>query len=555
MAVTAEQLNIILSAKDKQFNDALKRSQKQVEFFAKKSQKQLNKTTQSFDVMGAAVGKFGAALSAGAIVGGFARLLDDATKTAKEIDNLARISGTGVERFQELAFAAKTVGLEQDKLSDILKDVNDKFGDYLATGAGPLADFFENIAPKIGITKEAFAGLSSDQALGLYIKSLQQAGVNQQELTFYLEALASDATALSPLFYNNAQALDTLSASARELGVVLDEDLIQKSVALRDRWEQVMASMTSKFTTFALTVAKGFDAVFNLSEMEQMKELEEEMSEIEEKRARLSDRIRQRTLEPRGDPKKNQEAIDDYVSSLNEESRKLNELNEQYKAIVDNLELRINLEDELSSIQDSQPSGATAIDKTITKTKTLAAEVSKLETVMNTVESSMEQAFMSMVDGTMTAKDAFRVMAVDIIRELYRIFVVKQITGFITSAITGGSAPASAAGTRGAVAPPAAPRASGGSVSAGKAYMTGESGRELFVPSRNGRILSPAQSRGALSGGGDGVTIVQNINVTTGVQQTVRAEIRQLMPQIADSAKAAVVDAKRRGGSYGRAFL
>jgi hypothetical protein len=45
-----------------------------------------------------------------------------------------------------------------------------------------------------------------------------------------------------------------------------------------------------------------------------------------------------------------------------------------------------------------------------------------------------------------------------------------------------------------------------------------------------------------------------NINVTTGVQQTVRAEIKSLMPQIADNAKAAVLDAKRRGGSYGGGF-
>ena len=56
------------------------------------------------------------------------------------------------------------------------------------------------------------------------------------------------------------------------------------------------------------------------------------------------------------------------------------------------------------------------------------------------------------------------------------------------------------------------------------------------------------------STGGDVVNVTQTINVSTGVQQTVRAEIKQLMPQIADSAKAAVVDAKRRGGSYGRAF-
>jgi len=95
-------------------------------------------------------------------------------------------------------------------------------------------------------------------------------------------------------------------------------------------------------------------------------------------------------------------------------------------------------------------------------------------------------------------------------------------------------------------------RAGGGSVQAGNAYMTGENGRELFVPAQNGRILSPAQTR--MAGGGEAVTVVQNINISTGVQQTVRAEIKGMMPQIADNAKAAVLDAKRRGGSFGRAM-
>jgi hypothetical protein len=71
----------------------------------------------------------------------------------------------------------------------------------------------------------------------------------------------------------------------------------------------------------------------------------------------------------------------------------------------------------------------------------------------------------------------------------------------------------------------------------------------MFVPSRSGSIVPNNHL-----GGGGGVVVNQTINVSTGVQQTVRAEIKQLMPQIADSAKAAVVDAKRRGGSYGRAF-
>jgi hypothetical protein len=66
-------------------------------------------------------------------------------------------------------------------------------------------------------------------------------------------------------------------------------------------------------------------------------------------------------------------------------------------------------------------------------------------------------------------------------------------------------------------------------------------------------VLSVGQAQSAISGG-DGVTINQTINVTTGVQQTVRNEIKTMLPQIAESAKAAVVDSKRRGGSYGRAF-
>lgn len=55
-------------------------------------------------------------------------------------------------------------------------------------------------------------------------------------------------------------------------------------------------------------------------------------------------------------------------------------------------------------------------------------------------------------------------------------------------------------------------------------------------------------------GQGGGVVVNQVINVTTGVQQTVRAEIMTLMPQIAGAAKAAVADAKMRGGGYAAAM-
>ena len=166
------------------------------------------------------------------------------------------------------------------------------------------------------------------------------------------------------------------------------------------------------------------------------------------------------------------------------------------------------------------------------------------------IGSKMEDAMMSMIDGTKSAGEAFRDMARSVIAELYRIFVVKRITGFITRAISGAFG-VPATGTAGP------PSFEGGG-------FTGAGSRSGGIDGRGGfpAILHPNEtvvdhtrgSAGGLGGMGGSVVVNQTINVTTGVQQTVRAEIKNLLPQISETAKAAVVDAKRRGGSYGRAF-
>ena len=161
----------------------------------------------------------------------------------------------------------------------------------------------------------------------------------------------------------------------------------------------------------------------------------------------------------------------------------------------------------------------------------------KYQSISDTIKSSMEDAFMSIVDNTSTVADAFKTMAVAIIKELYKVLVVQQIVGSYDLNKGTGS------GIVGAIM--SGFRAGGGPVEAGKTYVVGEKGPELFTAPSNGKITP----NGQLSGGN--VTVVQNINVSTGVQATVRAEIRQMMPQIAESAKGAVLDAKRRGGNYG----
>ena len=194
----------------------------------------------------------GVALAAAAAVAGLTRLAANAGETAREINNLSAVAGTGVVEFQRYAIGAKNVGIEQEKLADIFKDVNDKFGDFMATGAGPLADFFENIAPKVGVTAEQFARLSGPEALQLYVSSLERAGVSQQQMTFYMEALASDATALLPLLANGGREMRRFGDEAQRSGRIMSEEAIAGGVEMDRKLTELAETLRVKATSAIL---------------------------------------------------------------------------------------------------------------------------------------------------------------------------------------------------------------------------------------------------------------------------------------------------------------
>ncbi len=152
---------------------------------------------------------------------------------AAEISKLSTIAGASSTEFQKFAAGAQLVGIEQDKLADILKDVTEKAGEFAATGGGGMKDFFEQIAPQVGVTADQFAALSGPQALGLYVDTLEQAGVSQQQMTFYMESLASDATALIPLLKDNGAAMKGFADEAERAGAILSEQTIAEANKLR----------------------------------------------------------------------------------------------------------------------------------------------------------------------------------------------------------------------------------------------------------------------------------------------------------------------------------
>ncbi len=182
----------------------------------------------------------------------------------------------------------------------------------------------------------------------------------------------------------------------------------------------------------------------------------------------------------------------------------------------------------------------------------------------DSIANSMGDALTSIVDGTKSVSDAFKDMARAIIAELYQIYVVKQITGLISSAITGymgaGVSTNSVSGPmQSSVRPQVRPFADGGVVSrptefpmmGGGTGLMGEAGPEAIMPlkrGKNGKLGVQAE------GGAGDVIIHQNFNFQANGDESVKKIIAQQAPAIANMTKKQILDDRRRGGQMKQAF-
>lgn len=184
------------------------------------------------------------------------------------------------------------------------------------------------------------------------------------------------------------------------------------------------------------------------------------------------------------------------------------------------------------------------IEDTIKQIDAYNKQVKEMERIKSTADmigDAFENAFMSMIDGTKSAKDAFKDLTRSIIADLYRQYVVKQITGFISNAITSSFGVTPTGGGGGG-------KAIGGPVQAGQSYLVGERGPEMFVPARSGSIV-PNDRLGA-----GGVVVNQTFQFSANGDDSVKQIIAKAAPTIAKMAQQGIIDARRRGGQVKQVF-
>jgi hypothetical protein len=172
------------------------------------------------------------------------------------------------------------------------------------------------------------------------------------------------------------------------------------------------------------------------------------------------------------------------------------------------------------------------------------------------------KGFTQAITGAMSFKDAMKNVAASVINDLTAMIVKKMITDQIFGALMDTSFFGGGSSGGDGLVPKSQPSSTVNSKIGRHAYegggFTGFGARSGGVDGRGGfpAILHPNETViDHTKGQGMGAVVNQTINVTTGVQQTVRAEIQNLMPQIQEAAKAAVADSRARGGSYSKALV
>jgi archaellum component FlaC len=157
------------------------------------------------------------------------------------------------------------------------------------------------------------------------------------------------------------------------------------------------------------------------------------------------------------------------------------------------MELIKALKDEYSNLDQSVIEG---LRQRVQAEISYQEELKQQQDILKSIESASDTFFNSLVDGTITVKDAFKDMARSILADLWDIFVTKKITGFILDAVSGAMGAPTASAPTSSPTPMARPTrfASGGIVGSPTLFpmadgmgLMGEAGPEAIMPLKRGK--------------------------------------------------------------------
>lgn len=204
------------------------------------AEKSLSKTDNKAQGVGSTLakgiktaGQWGAAIVGGAAaaVTGIAAFAAKTASTTDEIDKMSQKIGISRQSYQELDYILSQNGMEVNQLQTGLKTLNSQMY-AAANGSKASAAYFT----ELGVATTDASGKLRSQEDVFYdtIAALQNMDNETERNALAVKMFGKSATELSPLLNSGAGSMEELRQKAHDLGMVLDDDVIDSGVQLTD---------------------------------------------------------------------------------------------------------------------------------------------------------------------------------------------------------------------------------------------------------------------------------------------------------------------------------
>lgn len=191
--------------------------------------------------------KWGAGIVAGAssAVSGVTAFANKTAATCDEIDKMSQKIGISREAYQEMSFITSQCGMDINKLQVGMKTLTkemDKTRDGTSKQATALEELGINVSDSSGKLR------SSEDVMFEVIEKLQSMSNETERARLANELFGKSGSEMAPLLNAGSGAMANMKKQAHDLGLVLDDSVVDSGVALTDTMDQLKRAGTGIFT-------------------------------------------------------------------------------------------------------------------------------------------------------------------------------------------------------------------------------------------------------------------------------------------------------------------
>uniref|UniRef100_UPI0015902040 phage tail tape measure protein n=1 Tax=Martelella sp. HB161492 TaxID=2720726 RepID=UPI0015902040 len=194
-----------------------------------------------------------AGLAASLGLGAFVASTHEAVDAVTSLGKAAKTAGVDFEAFQELSYAAVKSKIDVDALTDGLKEMQLRADEFVKTGGGSAAESFQ----RLGLSARDLTRMLNDPAkmFDTLISKIRQLDKAAQIRVLDEMFGGTAAEQFSSLMDDSAQSIADARQEARDLGAVMDEDVLHKAEEVNAKWEAMAMIIGTRVKSNLVEVA------------------------------------------------------------------------------------------------------------------------------------------------------------------------------------------------------------------------------------------------------------------------------------------------------------